>query len=356
MKIGLFGLPRSGKTTLFNALTRSQAQVSAFAGAKAEPNLAVLPVLDPRVARLSEAYHPKKTVHATIDFMDFPGLEEGAAKGGAFSGARLADARKADALARVVRNFPDEGGAAPAPGRDLGRLDEELALADLVLAETRLEKLEWGFKRNQKTLALEAEAKVLARIRDQLQAQKSIRDLGLKGEEEKTVRGFQFLMQKPSMAFLSSSEDRFGKSAAALDEVGKAHPCLEFAGKFEMELSRLEDEAEAKMFLEDLGIKESARDRLVQFAYRVVGQISFFTVGEDEVRAWNLREGDTALDAAGAIHSDLARGFIRAEVFSYDDWVECGSEKKVKEKGRFRLEGRDYLVKDGDIITIRFSV
>ncbi|MCU0723699.1 MAG: YchF family ATPase [Planctomycetes bacterium] len=357
MKIGLIGLPRSGKTTLFNAVTSAHAQVSAFAGGRGETNLATVPVADPRVQRLSEVWKPKKTVFATIEFLDFPGVEEGSGKGGAFSGARLARMREADALAQVFRNFPDEAGKPPDPAGDMARLDEELVFADLLLAETRLEKLEWGFKRNQKTPALEAEARILGRVREALQAQRPVRSLGLKGDEEKAMRGFQFLTQKPSMAFLNSSDDRFGKSGAALEALGKARQALEFAGKFEMELLAIEDPAEARMFLEDLGIQESARDRLIRFAYRVVGQLSFFTVGEDEVRAWNLREGDTALDAAGTIHTDLARGFIRAEVYAYDDWDECGgSEKKVKEKGKFRLEGREYAVRDGDVLTIRFSV
>ena len=356
MKIGLIGLPRSGKTTLFNAVAKAQAQLSTYAGAKAEPNHAVAQVADPRVAILSEAYKPKKTVHATIDFMDFPGVEEGSGKSDAFSGARLADARKSDALALVVRNFPNETGKPPMPAADLARIEEELGFADLVATEGRLERIAADLKRNRKTPGLEAEGKTLERIREHLQAQKPIRDLQLSVDEEKPLRGFGFLTQKPSIAFMSSSEDLFGKSGAALDAMNKLRPSLEFAGKFEMELSRLEDPAEVKMFLQDLGIQESARERLVRFAYKVVGLISFFTVGEDEVRAWTLRQGATAVEAAGSIHTDLARGFIRAEVFSYDDWVELGSEKKIKEKGRFRLEGREYVVKDGDIITIRFSV
>jgi len=247
MKIGLIGLPRSGKTTLFNAVAKAQAQLSTYAGAKAEPNHAVAQVADPRVAILSEAYKPKKTVHATIDFMDFPGVEEGSGKSDAFSGARLADARKSDALALVVRNFPNETGKPPMPAADLARIEEELGFADLVATEGRLERIAADLKRNRKTPGLEAEGKTLERIREHLQAQKPIRDLQLSVDEEKPLRGFGFLTQKPSIAFMSSSEDLFGKSGAALDAMNKLRPSLEFAGKFEMELSRLEDPAEVKM-------------------------------------------------------------------------------------------------------------
>jgi ribosome-binding ATPase YchF (GTP1/OBG family) len=177
----------------------------------------------------------------------------------------------------------------------------------------------------------------------------------LSGEEEKAVRGFQFLTKKPLMVILNSEETNFGKNGSLLIEIEKTQRAIEFAGKFEMELSRLDDE-EAALFMEDMGIPESAYRRLTNLAYEILGYISFFTVGSDEVRAWNVRRGDTALDAAAAIHSDLARGFIRAECFSYEACLQYGSEKSIREKGLFRLEGKEYRVQDGDILNIRFNV
>jgi ribosome-binding ATPase YchF (GTP1/OBG family) len=177
----------------------------------------------------------------------------------------------------------------------------------------------------------------------------------LSDEEEKVIRGFQFLSMKPILVVLNSDETRFGKNGGLMCEIEKAFRSIEFAGKFEMELGLLDDEA-AELFMQDMGIKESAYRRLTNLAYEVLGYISFFTVGSDEVRAWNIRKGDRALDAAAAIHSDLARGFIRAECFSYDDCLRYGSEKAIREKGRFHLEGKDYLVQDGDILNIRFNV
>jgi ribosome-binding ATPase len=170
------------------------------------------------------------------------------------------------------------------------------------------------------------------------------------------IRGFRFVSKKALMVVLNSDEDRFGKNRDLIREIGENYEVVEFAGKFEMELSLLADEEEARMFMEDMGIEESARRRLTRTAYRILGYISFFTVGTDEVRAWNLRGGDTALEAASTIHSDLARGFIRAECFSYADWAELGSEKALREKGRMRLEGKEYTVRDGDILSIRFNV
>ena len=183
-----------------------------------------------------------------------------------------------------------------------------------------------------------------------------IRDLVLDRDEQKVIRGFQFLTQKPLMVILNSDDRVFGTNQDLLAEVEKKHRVIEFAGQFEMELSRLKHDEEAKLFMDDMGIKRSARDRLTQFAYETLGYISFFTVGSDEVRAWNIREGTTTREAAGTIHTDLARGFIRAECFRYDDLVDLGSEKAIRQKGLFRLEGKDYIVQDGNILSIRFAV
>ena len=189
-----------------------------------------------------------------------------------------------------------------------------------------------------------------------MSSNRAVRDLKLAGESEKMIRGFQFLTQKPAMIILNSDENKFGKNQGLLQEIGKKYRVIEFAGKFEMELSQIDDPDETALFLADMGIKESARNRLCTAAYELLGYISFFTVGADEVRAWSLRHGESVLAAAGVIHTDLARGFIRAECFSYDDLIAHGSEKQVSERGLMRLEGRKYVVQDGNVLNIRFNV
>ncbi len=356
MKIGLLGLPNSGKTTIFNALTKSNAEVTAYASAKAEPNIAVVAVADERVDRLAGLYNPKKVTYATIEVVDFVGFSEGSAKSGGFSGTQMALIKSLDALALVVRNFPDDMTGAPAPLQDIEAIEGEFVLADLIAVESRLEKIEWSYKRGKKTAELEAEEKLLGRIEAQLNENRPIREMALDGREEKLIAGFQFVSKKPVLIVLNSGEDDFGKNGRLLQAIEKRWRAIEFAGTFEMELSRLSDDEEARLFMADMGISDSARDRLTRFAYETLGYISFLTVGADEVRAWTVRRGASAVDAAGSIHSDLARGFIRAECFSYEDLIECGSEKGVKDQGRFRLEGKEYSVCDGDILSIRFSV
>jgi ribosome-binding ATPase len=354
MKIGLLGLPRSGKTTVFNALTKAEAPVAQSNG-KTEPNLAVIRVLDERVDRLSEIYDPRKTVYATVEFVDFVGLAESADRKDTFSGTAMAMIKNMDALALVVRNFNDDLLGDPTPLEDVRKLNDELMLSDLIVVENRLERIENGYKRGQTTDGLVREEKILRKILDHLNLNQPIREMALSPEEGKAVRGFQFLTRKPLMMILNSEESNFGKNGSLMSEIEDTQRAIEFAGKFEMELSRL-DEKEAALFMEDMGIPQSAYRRLTSVAYEILGYISFFTVGSDEVRAWNVRRGDTALDAAATIHSDLARGFIRAECFSYEACLQCGSEKSIREKGLFRLEGKDYRVKDGDILNIRFNV
>jgi ribosome-binding ATPase len=355
MIIGLIGLANSGKTTIFNALTRSEAAVTAYATAKMEPNLAVVDVIDDRVTRLAAMYDPKKTTYATIDLIDFVGMAEGSAREGIISNLAMAAIKNTDALALVVRNFSDDMGASPTPKNDIDQIVTELMLSDMILTETRLERIEKAYKKGLKDAVLEREEKVLRRIHAQLEDSLPVSGLEISAEEEKLLRGFHFLTQKQLMVILNSDEDRFGTDPDLLASIEKSHRTIEFAGSFEMELNRLDDE-EARMFMDDLGISESARDRLTRLAYETVGYISFFTVGPDEVRAWNVVRGSSALVAAGSIHTDLARGFIRAECFTCDDLFECETEKAVREKGRFRLEGKTYTVQDGDILSIRFSV
>ena len=359
MNIGLIGPAKSGKTTIFNALTGQSAEVAEYSTGKAEANLGVVTVPDSRVDRLSAMYNPKKTTHAVIEFIDFPGVTEGAAKGGIFSGEGMSLMKTVDAYAVVLRNFTNpalEGlFGAPDPLRDLGLIDSELLLADLILAERRAERIAADHARGKKTPQSQAEEKVIARIREALDAGKPLRLLQFSAEEAKLIQNYQFFTLKPVLAILNSGEENYGKNEALSARLSEKYSLIEFAGSFEMELASLE-EADRAGFMADIGISESARARLSRFAYQMLGYISFFTVGDDEVRAWTITKGEKAVEAAGAVHSDLARGFIRAECFSAEDLIELGSEKAIKDKGLFRLEGKEYLVVDGDILHIRFSV
>ena len=356
MKIGLIGLQNSGKTTIFNTLTGLEAEVTSYSTQKIEPNQGIVQVEDERVEKLSEMYNPKKTIYATIEYIDFVGLTGNKENNDAFSGSGMGLVKTADALALVVRNFDDPTtGDAPNPVSDLDSIESDMIISDLIIAEKRLEKVELSKKRGIKDAILLLEEKVLIKIIAHLEDSNPIRTLDLANDEEKAVRGFQFITQKPLMIILNSDEDNFGNSDAVIDEIQKQFKIIEFAGTFEMELNKL-DKNEAAEFMQDMNISESARDRLTKFSYELLGYCSFFTVGEDEVRAWTITKGDNAVEAAGKIHSDLARGFIRAECFSYNDLQQCGSEKVVREKGLFRLEGKKYIVQDGDILNIRFSV
>jgi ribosome-binding ATPase len=331
--------------------------VSAFASTKTEPNIAIVDVRDDRVTKLSEMYKPKKTMYAKIELVDFIGVQKDETKKEEmFTPDLMRLVKTMDSLAVVLRNFSSElTGATSGAASELGKIEEELLLSDLIIAEKRIERITASSKGGQ-TAALAAEEKVVQKVIGQLNAMKPIRDLSLTSDEQKIIRGFQFLTQKPLFLVLNSDEEHFKKDAGLLDSLTKRYKTIECAGSFEMELSRLSDETEIKAFMDDMGINESARDRLTLCAYETLGLISFFTVGEDEVRAWELVRSASAVDAAGAIHTDLARGFIRAECFSYADLMECGSEKGVKDKGKFRMEGKDYIVKDGDILSIRFNV
>jgi hypothetical protein len=360
MKIGLIGLKKSGKTTIFNALTGMDLTTDQYSASKDEPNIASVRVSDPRIAALSEMYRPKKTTYATLECMDFGGFKDSPAgeRKEIFSASELGLIKTVDALGLVVRNFHDQYIdsvlGAPDPLSDIDTILSELVLADLIVTETRLERINHQLQRGAKTPALELERDALMKIQSFLEQGDLTGPPGLTADEDKAMRGFRFLTLKPMIVILNSDEATFGRNAELLAMIWKRFCGIEFAGQFEMELNRLErDEAEA--FMEDMGIGTSARDRLTMAAYELLGYISFFTVGPDEVRAWTIRRGETAVDAAGAIHSDLARGFIRAECFAYDDLMAHGSEKALKDKGLIRLEGRTYPVKDGDILSIRFN-
>lgn len=358
MKIGLIGLPNSGKTTIFNALTGLDAEISSYSIQKTEPNIGVVEVMDERVSKLAEFYEPKKIIYATIEYIDFARLSAGLGKE-ILSGTLLTLAKTTDALAVVVRNFDDEilnqTLGKPDPLDSIDKINTELIIFDLIIAEKRLEKIELSLKRGIKDSKLLLEEKVIKKAIEGLNQEIPLRDIKFPSNEEKAIRGFQFLSQKPLMIILNSDEKNFGHNSELLEKIRSNYMIMEFAGNFEMELGKLSPE-EQQDFMIDMNIKESAWDRLTKLSYELLGYISFFTIGKDEVRAWTIVKGENAVDAAGKVHSDLARGFIRAECFSCEDLIRLGSEKILREKGLFRLEGKNYIVKDGDVINIRFSV
>jgi len=356
MIISLIGLPKCGKTTVFNALTKQNALLNAYNDKSTKPNLAIVDVIDERITKLASIYQPKKTIYASIEFMDFAGIEKGSGKEGIYSGEILSLLRTSDALAIVLRNFNDEISDSPAqPDVDINITLDELILADLIVIENRLERISNNKKRGVKTPEQDIEELTLCKFKACLENGNLLSILELSNEESKSIRGFQFFTVKPIMIILNSSENNYGKNIEVSTNLSLLLPVVELAGKFEMELSSLTPE-EAFIFMEDMHITVSALNRLTNFAYKIIGMISFFTVGKDEVRAWTIKEGQNAVEAAGKIHSDLARGFIRAECFSYSDFIKQGSEKALRDQGLLRLEGKTYIVKDGDILNIRFSV
>jgi GTP-binding protein YchF len=350
MKVGIAGFPRSGKTTIFNALTGQHADVGGFS----EPgkvHLGAIKVPDARIDRLSEIFHPRKTTYAEIVFVDFPAAAE-AAGGSALDTATLTQMRETDALVQVVRGFADAiSGDAANPVRDLANFKSELLLSDLVLIEKRLERL-------KKEKGKEQEGALLERCKAVLDAERPLRQMDLSAEDIAATAGFGFLSRRPLMVVLNVGEaDVAGDMPAAVAELLATEQLegLVLSGKIEMEIAALEP-GDRQAFLEDLGLKATARERFIRAAYELLDQISFLTSGEDEVRAWTIKRGTTAVKAAGKIHSDIERGFIRAEVVHYDDFVQYGSDAKCREHGKLRLEGKDYVVKDGDIIHFRFNV
>jgi ribosome-binding ATPase len=350
VKVGIAGFPRSGKTTIFNALAGQHAAVGGFT----EPgkvHLGSIKVPDPRVDHLSEIFHPRKTTYAEILFVDFPPAGE-AAGGSALDTATVTQMRETDALVQVVRGFPDPvTGAAADPLRDMGNFKSELLLADLVLIEKRLERL-------KKEKGREQEQSLLIRCKQVLDAEQPLRHLDLTTEEAALIAGFGFLSRRPLMVLFNVSEADVHMEMPAPLATALAAEAVEglvLSGKIEMEIAALEPE-DRQAFLDDLGLQAPARQRFIRAAYALLDHISFLTTGEDEVRAWTIKRGTTALKAAGRIHSDIERGFIRAEVVHYDDFVHYGSEAKCRDAGKLRLEGKEYVVRDGDIIHFRFNV
>lgn len=344
MKVGLIGHRGAGKTTIFNMLTGLQAQVGGF-GSKEEVHLGVIKVPDSRIDKLSQIFKPKKTTYAEIRFTDFPPSEgEENLKS---NNAIVTQMREVDAMALILRDFDSAGG----PVKQLNDLLTEMILADLTVVENRRSR----FKKEK---ARPQEESLLERCVKALENEESLRNLAFNADEEALASGFGFLSRKPLLVIFNQAEDKAGKP---LDDSFQAElkrrgiQGLALAGKAEMEIAQL-DEADRMAFLKEIGIKEPARDRFIRVTYALMSLISFFTTGEDEVRAWTITQGTVAKKAAGKIHSDIERGFIRAEVVAYDEFIAHGSEAKCKEAGKLRLEGKDYVVRDGDIIHFRFAV
>jgi len=360
MQIGIIGFPNSSKTTIFNALTRGRVETTPVPASTAEVHTAMVDVPDPRVGVLSGMFHPRKTTYAQVQYNDIAGLAPGVGKNGGIPGALLNALNQNDALLHVVRAFEDDTVPHPEgsvdPARDLAALDTELLLSDLLIVETRLERLQKDLQSSQpaRREAAAREQALLLRLKEALEAGMPLRDVDLTPEEEKSLRGFAFLTLKPVLVAVNIGDD--GESvAASLGYDHKRTRVIELRGRLEMEIAQMEGD-EARAFLAEYGISEPTLNRLIRTSYELLGLQSFFTVGEDEVRAWTVRRGATAVEAAGAIHSDLARGFIRAEVVAYDDLIAAGSLAAAKERGTLRLQGKDYVVRDGDILNIRFNV
>jgi GTP-binding protein YchF len=355
MRLGIIGLPNSGKTTIFNALTRSNRPTGAVSGGKMEIFTAVVPVPDERIDKLSAMYKPKKTIYATIVYTDIAGLEKGISASG-ISGELRNQLQQIEGVIHVVRAFEDDAVPHPDgsvdPARDLATVDTEFLLADLVTVEKRLERLAEERKKGKPAnpATHEAETELLTRFKAQLDNLQPLRDLDVTEDERRLVRGYGLLSLKPVMVIVNAGDTVFDVSK--LNYAHRNTRLISLQGKIEAEIAQLEGEDQA-MFLAEYGITEPGAKRAIRESYQLLRVQAFFTVGPDEVRAWTIPVGATAQEAAGAIHSDLARGFIRAEVTAYHDLIAAGSEAEVKKLGKMRLEGKDYIVKDGDIVHIR---
>jgi ribosome-binding ATPase len=359
MKVALIGLSNAGKTTVFNALTGLAVATTAYPTISGDLNIGVVRVPHLEIDTLSEIYRPKKKTYATIEYLDYIGLTKGDLK----QNRKVFDLIKdVDAIVHVARAFYDESVVHPLqsvnPVTDVETVELELIFADLALIETRLERMEEGKSRGKKPD--ESEKKLLLKCRDFLLRETPLRDVDFSNEEMKVMRHLQFISTIPKVIVLNCGErdgdTEYAKTlGASLLSRYPSADVLTLCGKIEMEISQLPDD-EREPFLRALGIAEPASNRLIRICYQLLGLISFLTVGEDEVRAWTVRSNTNAVIAAGKIHSDIERGFIRAEVISFENFIASGSMHSAREKGLLRLEGKTYEVQDGDIINFRFNV
>lgn len=361
MQIGIVGLPYSGKSTLYQTITKSHLDAAALA--KIEAHQAVIKVPDGRLVKLSALFNPKSTVYASIEFVDVVGLKKGESGSTQFTTNFLGNVKTNDALVHVVRLFSNDAVVHPDGSvdahRDIGTFDAEFLLADLALVETRIDRVRKQMGKHQDD-QLKRELPLLERCKHILESERPLRDEEFTKEEQVLLKGYQFLTSKPMLIALNMDESQLPKAGqlvtAVMERTRTKHTrVLGFFGKIEQEMSELPED-EASVFMAEYGIRESALASLIRESYALMGLQSFFTVGDDECRAWTIRKGMNAQEAAGAIHSDFVANFIRAEVVHYDHFIEHnGSFAKAKEAGHWRLEGKEYIVQDGDILSIRHS-
>lgn len=355
MRLGIIGLPQSGKTTIFNALTRGDRPV-ATSGGRFEVHTAVVDVPDERLDRLSELFKPEKTIAAKVTYADIAGLDGTA--GSNISGPLLNQLTQMDGLLHVVRCFESVQVAHPAgsvdPARDIAAMDEELLLNDLIAAERKLERLAEERKKGggRDKATIEREIALFERLHAHLSSDRPLRDLDFTDEDDRTLSGFGLLTRKPMLVVLNLGE---GQEPPAIEYPHAHSAIVPLQGELEMEIAQLPEE-EAQTFLEEYGIAEPGLHRVIRLSYDLLDLLSFFTVGPDEVRAWTIPRGTNAHLAAGAIHSDLQKGFIRAEVIPWDELLALGGLSEARAKGRLRLEGKDYVLHDGEIMHVRFNI
>ncbi len=357
MRLGIIGLPQSGKTTLFNALTRGTQPTGAAGSGRIEVHTAVVDVPDPRVERLSAMFQPKKTIFAKVTYADIAGLEGNRSQSG-ISGTLLNQLTQMDGFIHVVRCFEDENVPHPSGSvdarRDVNSMDSEFILNDLIAVERKLERLTEERKKGagRDKALIERETALFTRFQAELSEEKLLRDVSISAEEEKLLAGFGFLSRKPELVVLNTGE---GQTAPSIEYPHQHSQVVALQGKLEMDIAQLPPD-EAQLFLQEYGIEEPSLNRMIRLSYDLLGLQSFFTVGPDEVRAWTVKRGATAPEAAGEIHTDLQKGFIRAEVVTYDDLTTLGGYAEARAKGKLRLEGKEYVVQDGEVLNIRFAV